>query len=146
MILNRSVPANVVLPHICYEDVAAAIRWLTETLGFEEHYRYGDPQAPQGAQIHFGDCWIMLTSARPGRSTPKKLGAYTQMLTVFVEDVDALYERVRATGATFAEELNEPVYGERQFVVQDPEGHSWMIATHVKDVAPEEWGAQVAKG
>src|SRR5215203_6794772 len=88
---NRSVPADIVLPHLVYRDVAAAIAWLTTTFGFEEHYRYGPPDAPQGAQMHLGDAWIMLTSARPGRDSPAHLGAYTQSLTVFVADVDAHY-------------------------------------------------------
>jgi len=43
MISNRSVPTHTLLPHIVYPDVAEAIDWLTETFGFAEHYRYGEP-------------------------------------------------------------------------------------------------------
>jgi hypothetical protein len=43
MVTNRSVPANIILPHIIYRNVAEASRWLTVVFDFEEHYRYGDP-------------------------------------------------------------------------------------------------------
>ena len=79
---NRSVPADTVLPHITYQNVAEALAWLTKAFGFTEHYRYGEPGGPvQGAQIHLGDAWIMLNSARAGRASFTQLGAQTQSLT-----------------------------------------------------------------
>jgi hypothetical protein len=49
---NRSVPADTVLPHVTYQNVADAIAWLTTAFGFSEHYRYGEPGGPvQGAQM-----------------------------------------------------------------------------------------------
>ena len=82
MLRNRSVPTDVILPHLAYKDVARAIDWLVKTFGFVEHYRYGDPA--QGAQLHMGNAWIMLNSPRQGRSSPFDLGSGTQSLTVFV--------------------------------------------------------------
>src|SRR5579883_1350697 len=79
---NRSVPADIVLPHIVVRDIRAAIEWLAAAFGFQEHYRYGDP--PAGAQLHLGEAYIMLCETRKGRATPAEMGACTQMLTVFV--------------------------------------------------------------
>lgn len=141
---NRSVPTNTILAHVVYEDVGAAIEWLSRTFGFEEHYRYGDPDAPAGAQMHLGEAWIMLRAARPGESSPAKLGQSTQSLSIFVEDVDGHYERTKKAGATIVEGLNETMYGERQYGVQDLGGHRWLFSTHARDVGPEEWGAVVA--
>jgi uncharacterized glyoxalase superfamily protein PhnB len=67
------------------------------------------------------------------------------MLTVFVEDVDAQCARAKAAGAKIIEEMNEPFYGERQFCAEDLEGHQWLFSRHMKDVAPEEWGATVRR-
>src|SRR5665213_2285410 len=120
---NRSVPAEVLLPHLVYDDVDEAITWLTKVFGFVERYRYG---APDGAQMHLGDAWIMLTRTREGRETPKQAGHATQFLTVFVEDVDAHYARARAEGAQIIEEPHETVYGEWQYAVEDFAGHRWM--------------------
>lgn len=145
MMKNRSVPTNAVLPHIVYENVAEAIEWLTRVFGFREHFRYGDPTQPQGAQISFGDAWFMLDAERPGRQAPKNLGSRSQYLTVFIENVDEQFERVKAAGAKIVEELNEPIYGERQFAVEDLGGHVWLFSKHVRDMDPAEWGA-IVKG
>ena len=37
------------------------------------------------AQVHLGDAWIIVTSARPGRGSPTHLGPATQSLSVFVQ-------------------------------------------------------------
>jgi len=143
---NRSVPSDTLLPHIAYPDVAAAIEWLTRVFGFREHYRYGDPAAPSGAQMFFGPAVFMIESSRPGRMSASEAGHWTQSLTLFVEDVDSIYERVQATGATIGEEIQDTIYGERQFGVLDLGGHSWLISQHIQDVDPTEWGAQMASG
>ncbi|MCU1226818.1 MAG: Glyoxalase family protein [Edaphobacter sp.] len=145
MIKNRSVPTDIVLPHIVYQNVAEAIAWLTRVFGFTEHYRYGDPEAPSGAQMHLGDAWIMLTSTRAGRTTPAQLGCETQSLTIFVEDVNAHFARSISAGAKIVEDLHETIYGERQYGVEDLDGHHWLFSTHAHDISPDEWGATIAK-
>jgi uncharacterized glyoxalase superfamily protein PhnB len=142
---NRSVPTDTVLPHIVYRDVADALAWLTKTFGFTEHYRYGEPGGPiSGAQMYLGDVWIMVNSARAGRASPAQLGYGTQMLTVFVDDVDAHFQRSKLAGAKIVEDLHETVYGERQYGVEDLDGHLWLFSRHARDVSPEEWGATIA--
>jgi uncharacterized glyoxalase superfamily protein PhnB len=70
---NRSVPVNTILPHVVYQNVTEAIAWLTRTFGFTEHYHYGEPA--QGAQLHLGEAWIMLKSARANAVSPLQLAA-----------------------------------------------------------------------
>ena len=142
MINNRSVPTNLILPHLTYRNLEEAIAWLRRTFGFKEYFRYGDPVA--GAQLHLGDAWIMVASERPRSKSPAKLGYGTQSLTVFVEDVDAHYAKTRSSGAKIVEELHETEYGERQYGVEDLEGHHWLFSRHARDVSPEEWGAKLA--
>src|SRR5437879_13030966 len=103
MIENSSVPADTVLPHVVYQNVADAIAWLTRTFGFSEHYRYG---GSSGAQMHLGNAWIMLRSARAGCASPAQLGYGTQRLTVVVEDLDAHFERSKLAGAKIVEDLH----------------------------------------
>jgi uncharacterized glyoxalase superfamily protein PhnB len=89
MITNRSVPTDILIPHVTYRDVDAALQWLTEAFGFEEHFRYGGVGEPtSGAQMHLGKAWIMLARAREGRSSPALCGQATQSLTLFVENVE----------------------------------------------------------
>lgn len=140
---NRSVPTNIILPHVVYEDVAEAVSWLTKVFGFSEHFRYGEPAG--GAQMHLGNAWIMVHRARPGSATPAQLGQGTQSLTVFIDDVEAHYERVKSAGARIVEELHETEYGEFQYGVEDLAGHHWLFSRHARDVNPAEWGATVAE-
>ncbi len=140
---NRSVPTDTLMAHVVYRDVAAAIEWLTRVFGFMEHFRYGDPAAPSGAQIRFGKAWMMLHSPRPHTRSPAELGYCTQSVSLYLEDVDAHYARVKAQGAEIVEELRETIYGERGYCVNDLEGHCWEFSQHVLDVSPEEWGATV---
>src|SRR5580658_8543729 len=95
---NRSVPTDTILPHVVYQDVAAAIAYLSATFGFAEHYRYGDPSSG-GAQMHLGEAWIQLSSAREDRQSPAPAGCWTQSLSLFVADVDAHYTRAKSAGA-----------------------------------------------
>jgi len=141
---NRSVPANILIPHIVYHDIAAAIAWLSDRFGFTEHFRYGDPASPSGAQLHLGDAWIMLSSARAGRSSPSQLGAWTQSLTIFVDDVIAHYSHAKSKAVKIVEEPHETIYGEFQYAAEDLEGHLWLFSRHARDIAPEEWGATIA--
>ncbi len=144
MLTNRSVPANIYFAAHRLSERGAAIDWLKQTFGFTEHYRYGDPV--NGAQLRLGEAWIMVREARhPGSKTPAQLGYGTQSLTIFIEDVDEHFRKTKAAGAKIVEELHETEYGERQYGVEDLDGHHWLFAKHARDVSPEEWGAKIAK-
>jgi len=143
MIVNRSVPSNSLLPHICYTDIVQAIAWLTTTFGFIEHYRYGDPIS--GAQVYLGNAWMMLRTTKAGSASPRQLGYGTQSLTIFVENVDSHFARTKSAGARILEDPHETIYGEWQYAVEDLDGHHWLFSQHARDVSPEEWGATVAR-
>lgn len=143
MIQNRSVPADILLSHIVYQNLPEAIAWLTKAFGFAEHFRYGDPVS--GAQLILGAACIMARQAKPGQLSPRKLGYGTQSLTVFVENVEGHYRMAKEAGAKIVEEPHETEYGEFQFGVEDLDGHHWLFARHAHDVSPETWGAKVSQ-
>jgi uncharacterized glyoxalase superfamily protein PhnB len=138
---NRSVRVSTVLPHLTYRDVCEACAWLSRVFGFKEHFRYGQPVS--GIQMFLGGAVIMIAGPRERTESPAVAGTNTQMITVFVADVDAHYARTREQGAAIWEELHETIYGERQYGVEDLDGHRWLFADHARDVSPEEWGATV---
>ncbi len=139
---NRSVPTDAVLPHVVYRSVPRACEWLTRVFGFEEHYRYGEPVS--GAQMRLGGAYIQVSGPGEWGKTPAEPGVGTQMLTVFIADVDAHYARAKREGAIIWEELHETVYGERQYGAEDLDGHRWLFSQHARDLSPEDWGATVA--
>ncbi|HTZ72338.1 MAG TPA: VOC family protein [Candidatus Aquilonibacter sp.] len=138
---NRSVPADIVLPHVTYQNLDQAIGWLNRVFGFEEHYRYGSPLS--GAQLRLGEAWIMVNAAKPGFSSPARAGCATQSLTIFVQDVDGHHARAKAAGAKILEDPHETVYGEYQCAAEDLEGHHWLFSRHARDANPADWGATV---
>jgi uncharacterized glyoxalase superfamily protein PhnB len=137
VIENRSVPTDSLLPHVAYQNLAEAVEWLSRTFGFVEYYRYGEPVS--GAMVRLGAACIMLKATRQGSPV------HPSLLTLFVEDVDSHYAKVKSAGAKICEELNETCYGEKQYVVEDPEGHRWLFSQHVRDLDPTEWGAVVTR-
>jgi uncharacterized glyoxalase superfamily protein PhnB len=141
---NRSVPTDIILPHLAYNDLEAAISWLKNAFGFVEHYRYGGADEVEGAQLHIGQAWIMVGRAKDRWASPVQTGYNTQSLTIFVDDVDRHFLAAKSADATIVEELNETVYGERQYGALDIEGHHWLFSRHARDVSPEEWGATIA--
>lgn len=84
------------------------------------------------------------SNAREGCASPAQHGHHGQSLTVFVDDVDAHVDHARSAGAKIVENLNETVYGERQYGVEALEGHLWLFSRHVRDVSPDAWGATVS--
>jgi len=144
MLTNRSVPTDTMVAHVVYQDLPAALAWLTRAFGFTEHFRYGAPEDPAGIQVLFGKAVIMLQGPR-GRSSPVQLGFGTQSLTLFVEDVDTHYATAKSAGAIIVEEPHETEYGEYQYAALDLDGHHWVFARHAHDANPAEWGATLAK-
>jgi PhnB protein len=64
---------------------------------------------------------------------------------IYVEDVDAVFKRALAAGGTERHPLKDQFYGDRSGTLTDPFGHSWTVATHVEDVAPEEMQRRAAE-
>lgn len=138
--------SQTVTPYLLYEDVAAALDWLSRAFGFRETVRL-EPRAGyvNHAEMDVGDGSVVYLGNPAGETfrNPKRAGA-TVMLYVYVEDVEAHHERARAAGARIFEEPSDQDYGDRRYGVEDLEGHQWFFATRIKEVAPEEWGAKVA--
>jgi PhnB protein len=127
-------------PYLLYRDGAAAIDYLTRTLGFEEVMRSQSPEGHVGhAELRLGDGHVYLGEPGSDYRNPKDLGGATVLIHVYVDDVDAHYARAKEAGAEVGGEPEDRPYGDRVYRVTDPEGHSWFIAQHVRDVPVEEW-------
>ena len=119
-------------PALFYDDAEAAIAWLVQTFGFEVRLKV---PGPNGMVIHseltFEDAVFMVCSTRsePPRKSPRTLGGISSSLYIYVDDVDAHFERARAAGANIRQEPQES-HGNRQYFVVDPEGHEWGFAEH----------------
>ena len=134
-----------ITPYLLYEDVPAALEWLGKAFGFTERLRFaGSDGVVNHAEMTLGDGVIMMGFPGPGYRNPKHLGKATQLVNVYVDDVDEHFARAKGEGASILSELENQSYGDRRYIAQDPEGHQWVFAQHVSDVAPGDWGATEA--
>lgn len=130
-------------PYLYYEDAAGAIEFLTGAFGFEERMRIPGPDGRVGhAELQIADAVVMPGEPMGAYKNPRQIGHVTQGVYVYVDDVDKHFEVAKTAGAKIVEEPNDKFYGDRSYTVDDPEGHQWFFAQHVRDVSEEE----LAKG
>jgi uncharacterized glyoxalase superfamily protein PhnB len=144
MIKNQSAPAATVVPILVYADVAKAIAWLCDAFGFVERLRVERDGVVFHAQLVVGDADVMLGRQGAEYCAPRA-GEVSQYVHVAVENADTHFERAEAAGARVVSPPHDMPFGERQYSVEDPEGHRWTFSQHVSDVPPERWGATVAR-
>lgn len=145
MIANRSAPKATVVPILVYEDVAAALEFLTRAFGFKERLRAEYGGSITHAQMDVGECSIMIGKQGGPFRAPPDPSTVSQYATVHVENVDAHFANAKAAGATILKEPQDMPFGVRQYTVKDIAGHWWTFSENVRDVAPEEWGARLAR-
>ncbi|MDQ3894827.1 MAG: VOC family protein [Actinomycetota bacterium] len=124
---------HTVTPYLIVGRAAELIDFTKRAFGAEEMFRMPGPGgAIMHAEIRIGDSVVMLSDAsteNPSTST---------MIHLYVEDVDAVYQRALEAGASSLREPENQFYGDRSAGVKDAFGNQWWLATHVEDVSPEE--------
>ena len=142
---NQSAPAATVVPILVYADPGRAIDWLRDAFGFEERLRAERGGVVTHAQLAVAECAIMI-GRQGGEYRVPRQGEVTQYVHVTVQDVDAHFAHAKQAGARILHAPMDQPFGERQYAAEDLEGHRWVFSQHVRDVAPQEWGAKVADG
>lgn len=130
-----------VTPHLVCDGAAAAIAFYIKAFNAVELARLPGPDGRiMHAQIRIGDSCVMLVDQMRdcGALGPKALKGSPVTLHLYVEDANAVFNRAVAAGATVKSPMDDMFWGDRYGVVEDPFGHNWSIATHIRDVSPEE--------
>lgn len=128
-------------PHIVCRDAPAAMDFYIRAFGARDGGRLA---GPDGKLMHgllwIGDSALMLVDENPewGMSSPLSLEGTPVVLHLYVEDVDAALARAVEAGATLTMPAADMFWGDRYGQVRDPFGHAWSIATHIRDVSPED--------
>jgi uncharacterized glyoxalase superfamily protein PhnB len=144
--MSDGSPAGMprIVPYLFYEEVGAALAWLTKTFGFVEHLRYTeDDGSVTHAEMRVADGVIMLGDPGESYENPRRHGHLQSSLVVYLDNVDDHCARAKEAGAEVISEPADTPYGDRMYSVKDLEGHRWDFCHHINDVAPEDWGATV---
>jgi PhnB protein len=132
---------NTVTPYLVVHDAAKAIDFYKRAFGATEVVKMdGPPGKIAHAEIKIGGSMIMLADEMPGSGarSPKSLGGTSTGIFLYVNDVDSAFSKAVAAGAKVEMPLADQFWGDRYGKLSDPFGHSWSMATHKEDVAPEE--------
>jgi PhnB protein len=130
-----------VSPYLCVDRGTAAIDFYKRVFKATERMRMLGPDGKVGhAELQIGDSVLMLSDEFPemGTRSPRTVGGTAVVISVYVDDVDAVYATALDAGATSVKALKNQFYGDRTGQFEDPFGHRWSIATHIEDVSPDE--------
>ena len=151
--MNKPAPIppgmHSVTPHLVCADAANAIEFYKKAFNAEE---LGRIDGPDGKLVHgmikIGDSVLMLVDEYPEWDSlgPNARKGTSVTLHLYVEDADTQFKQAIDAGCSVRMPLDDMFWGDRYGIVQDPFGHLWSIATHVRDASPEEIQAGAAKG
>jgi uncharacterized glyoxalase superfamily protein PhnB len=132
---------HTITPHLIVRDAARAIDFYKQAFGAKDR---GVMKGPDGkvmhAELQIGDSVVMLADEMPefGSHSPQSIGGSSTGLHIYTEDVDAAFDRALKAGAQVEMPVMDQFWGDRYGKLKDPFGHSWSLATHVKDLSVEE--------
>jgi uncharacterized glyoxalase superfamily protein PhnB len=132
---------HTLTPFLIVRNAARAIEFYKQAFGAQER---GVAKGPDGkvmhAELKIGDSVIMLSDEYPefGSLSPQSVGGSPMGLHIYIENVDAAFDRAVKAGAQVEMPVMDQFWGDRYGKLKDPFGHKWSIATHVKDMSADE--------
>ncbi len=132
---------HTVTPHLVCAGAADAIEFYKKAFNAVEEGRLPGPQGKlMHAMIRINGSAVMLVDEMPdwGSFGPKALKGSPVTIHLYVEDVDASVKQAVAAGAKITMPLADMFWGDRYCQLEDPFGHHWSVATHMRDVTPDE--------
>jgi PhnB protein len=139
---------HTLIPHLVCANAAAAIEFYKKAFGAIEEFRLPGPGGKlMHARLRIGSSALMLVDEWPemGALGPKALKGSAVTIHFYVNDVDAAVARAVAAGAVAMMPVADMFWGDRYGQLRDPFGHLWSLATHLRDLSPEEIARNMAK-
>ena len=141
-----------VTPNLIVRGGRKAVEFYVRAFGATLLY---ESALPNGNGIHanlkVGQSMIMVTDELPpspqgmiGVAAPESLGATSTILELYVDDVDAAYQRAVDAGAKPMMPVRNAFYGDRFGWVRDPFGHLWSLATVLEELTPDQINERMA--
>jgi PhnB protein len=122
-------------------DVKGAANFYQKAFGFAKR---GIMNGPDGKAIHaeltLRGTTLMLgpEMAQMGSQAAKTIGASPTTLYLLTENVDKTVAKAVKLGAALKGPVMDMFWGDRCGTLVDPEGYTWMVATHIAEYTPKE--------
>ena len=132
---------HTLTPFLTVRDAVSAIEFYKKAFGAQER---GVMKGPDGkvmhAELKIGDSIIMLSDEFPefGSLSPQSSGGAGMGLHIYIDGVDAAFDRAVKAGAQVEMPVSDQFWGDRYGKLKDPFGHRWSIATHTKELSQDE--------
>jgi len=129
------VPVPTVVTYLAIDGASKALEFYKNAFGAKELTRQATPDGKiVHASIRIGNTDIMMSDIFPGSSSrsPLELGTSPVTLHINTEDVDALWKKALAAGATVLMPLENQFWGDRYGQLADPFGHHWSMSSKAK--------------
>jgi uncharacterized glyoxalase superfamily protein PhnB len=146
--MTSAIPAGygTVTPSVTFKDSKKAIEFYKKAFSATvlDLVPNLNGRGTMHAAIRIGTSIVMMGDEMPGQScqSAETLGSSPVSFYVYVTDADAAFKQAVAAGGTAVMPVADMFWGDRAGQIKDPFGHSWMLATHTKDLTPE----QIRKG
>jgi uncharacterized glyoxalase superfamily protein PhnB len=137
-----------ITPHIVVQGAERAVALYREAFGAEELDRIPTPDGRlMSVQLRIGDGRLHLADEFPemGVLAPPSIGGTPVVLALNVADAEAVFARAVVAGAEVRQPLHDAFWGDRHGHLDDPFGHRWNIAQHLRDVPHDEVVAAAAR-
>jgi PhnB protein len=139
---------HTLTPHLVCAGAANAIDFYKKAFNAVEQARLPGPDGKlMHAAVRIGDSSLMLVDENPryGMLGPKTLKGSPVTIHLYVNDVDATVAQAVSAGAKITTPVADMFWGDRYGQLEDPFGHRWSVATHKRDLSPEEMREGMAK-
>lgn len=137
-----------ITPHIVVQGAERAVAFYRDAFGAEEIERIPTPDGRlMSVRLRIGDGVLHLADEFPemGVLAPPSVGGTSVVLALEVPDAEAVFAQAVTAGAEVRQPLADMFWGDRHGQLDDPFGHRWNIAQHLRDVPHDEVVAAAAQ-
>ena len=121
---------HTVTPYLMVREAAELVDFVKQAFGATELFRSTGSAGGLHVEVRIGDSMVMIGGGGIWSGEPMPAAIY-----LYIDDVDAVYERALKAGATSIMEPADQPYGDRLAGVKDAFGNVWYISTHIQDVS-----------
>jgi PhnB protein len=127
-------------PHVTVANGLEALDFYAQAFGAEVVRKLVMGSKLMHSELRIGDSLFSVSDPfeQMGLAAPREGEPLSSSILIYTEDVDALYDRAIAAGATEVNRPSDQFHGDRAGSLKDPFGHRWMLATHTEDMSEEE--------
>lgn len=142
--MTKAIPEefHTVTPMFVFKDARKAMDFYKRAFGAQERFVMPGPDGKgvMHAELLIGDSIIMMGEEHPQEpcKSAETLGGSPVSFYLYLTNVDEAFRTAVAEGAEIRMPVQDMFWGDRMGTVQDPFGYSWSLATHTRDLTPEE--------